>query len=324
MPRRPRSRRIGTFPDHWRFYTEDTQDEETVILTLDEFETIRLIDRDGLTQEACAEKMGVSRPTVTASYDGARKKLARMIVDGTTLRISGGNYQIDEQQNAALSRLEQKGNEELRIAIPYENNEVFQHFGRTGQFKLYDAADGAITREQIVETTGLHHGALVGFLKGAQTDVLVCGGLGLGAQAALEEAGIQLVAGASGDADEAARAFIAGTLTHNPDAVHSHRGFPGRPEGFEGEGPEGREGGRCHGPCGPREGFEGEGPEGREGGRCHGPRGPREGFEGEGPEGREGGRCHSPRGPREGCEGPCRRRAEDTAPENGETPAENA
>ena len=80
----------------------------------------------------------------------------------------------------------------MRIAVTYENGQIFQHFGRTEQFKLYDADEGKIINEQVVSTNGSGHGALVGFLKNLRADVLICGGIGGGAQSAMQEAGISL------------------------------------------------------------------------------------------------------------------------------------
>ena len=78
----------------------------------------------------------------------------------------------------------------MRIAVTYENGEIFQHFGHTEQFKLYDVEDDKIVREQIVDTNGSGHGALAGFLQATQADALICGGIGMGAQMALADAGI--------------------------------------------------------------------------------------------------------------------------------------
>ena len=112
----------------------------------------------------------------------------------------------------------------MRIAVTYENGQIFQHFGRTEQFKLYDVEDGKIVKEQVVGTNGAGHGALAGFLKAAGADVLICGGIGGGAQTAMRSAGIDLYGGNSGSADEAAAAFIAGTLARNaaPTCDHHH------------------------------------------------------------------------------------------------------
>ena len=98
----------------------------------------------------------------------------------------------------------------MRIAITYENGEIFQHFGHAEKFKLYDVEGGKIVNEQIVDTNGSGHGALAGFLQAVKADVLICGGIGMGAQMALSDAGIKLYAGVRGVADEAAKALAEG------------------------------------------------------------------------------------------------------------------
>ena len=80
----------------------------------------------------------------------------------------------------------------MKIAVTYENGEIFQHFGHTEQFKVYDVADGKVVSSRVVSTNGSGHGALAGFLSAHKVDCLLCGGIGGGAQAALAEAGIQL------------------------------------------------------------------------------------------------------------------------------------
>lgn len=110
----------------------------------------------------------------------------------------------------------------MKIAVTYENGEIFQHFGHTESFKIYEAEDGQIVREHVIQTLGSGHGALAGLLAGAKVDVLICGGIGGGAQAALAEEGIELYGGVSGDADEAVRALLDGRLSYNPDVRCSH------------------------------------------------------------------------------------------------------
>lgn len=110
----------------------------------------------------------------------------------------------------------------MRIAVTYENGLVFQHFGHTEQFKLYDVENGEIINEQVVDTQGSGHGALAGILTEQGVDTLLCGGIGGGAQNALAEAGIQLCGGITGAADEAVRAFLAGTLVYNPNVHCNH------------------------------------------------------------------------------------------------------
>ena len=100
----------------------------------------------------------------------------------------------------------------MKIAVTYENGQVFQHFGHTAQFKLYDVENGTVASSQVVDTNGSGHGALAGFLKDRQVDALICGGIGGGAQMALAEAGIRLYAGCQGDADTRVAELLAGTL----------------------------------------------------------------------------------------------------------------
>lgn len=115
----------------------------------------------------------------------------------------------------------------MRIAVTYENGQIFQHFGHTAQFKIYDVQDGKILSARVVDTQGSGHGALAGVLADLQVDALICGGIGGGARMALDEAGIRLYGGVSGSADEAALALAEGRLTFDPDAHcdhHDHHG----------------------------------------------------------------------------------------------------
>lgn len=110
----------------------------------------------------------------------------------------------------------------MKVAVTYENGQVFQHFGHTEQFKVYEVEDGKILRSEIVDTNGQGHGALAGFLFGGGVDILICGGIGGGARNALAEAGIELYPGAQGDADAQVEALLAGTLNYDPDTMCSH------------------------------------------------------------------------------------------------------
>ena len=224
MARTPRCRRIRCYPDYWSFAPQGESRAEAVEMTLDEFECIRLMDREKLTQEQCAQRMGVARTTVTNIYESAREKLAEALVDGKVLRIGGGSYRLDRQ---GTDHITGKGENTMRIAVTYDNGEIFQHFGHTGQFKLYDVQDGRIVATQIADTNGSGHGLLAGFQKEAQADALICGGIGMGAQMALAEAGVKLYAGVQGSADEAAKALAEGRLVYDPDARcdhHEHHG----------------------------------------------------------------------------------------------------
>lgn len=110
----------------------------------------------------------------------------------------------------------------MKIAVTYENGEVFQHFGHTAQFKIYTVEDGAVVESGVVSTAGSGHSALAGMLRLLKVDALICGGIGGGARTALAQAGIELYPGVQGDADAAVAALLAGTLDYNPDTVCNH------------------------------------------------------------------------------------------------------
>lgn len=236
MARPRKCRRVCSEPAYDSFVPEGICGEERVILTVDEYEVIRLIDLEKFTHEQCANQMDISRTTVTEMYETAREKIADSIVNGKTLLISGGHYRFCDgsavrycqklcrkaSSKALKKAASKKGEKEMRIAVTYEDGNIFQHFGHTEQFKLYDIEDGKITGEQIVDTNGQGHGALSGFLTQSQVNILICGGIGGGAQAALAEAGIQLLGGVTGSADEAVQAYLAGNLNCNPNVHCSH------------------------------------------------------------------------------------------------------
>ena len=259
MPRPPRCRRICQAPQYESFSPEECpRESEAVTLTLDEYEVIRLVDLEKKTHEQCAAQMDISRTTVTEIYETARGKIARCIVLGQRLVIAGGNYRLCEGRehtrcgkcccrkgskqtpltsldlsqelpaadrfNSSLpkSNLQNEGDIIMKIAVTYENGEIFQHFGHTETFKIYDVEEGKVVHSEVVDTNGSGHGALAGVLNALNADVLICGGIGGGAQTALAAAGIKLFGGVSGDADEAVEAFINETLEYNPDVKCSH------------------------------------------------------------------------------------------------------
>ena len=102
----------------------------------------------------------------------------------------------------------------MNIAVTYENGEIFQHFGHTKQFKVYNISDGEITNTEIVDSGNSGHGALATLLANHNIDILICGGIGGGAQTALAEAGIKLYGGVCGSADEAVEALLGDNLQY--------------------------------------------------------------------------------------------------------------
>ena len=236
VPRPRKYRMICHYPQSLSFVPEEgTEEKELVILSVDEYETIRLIDREGFSQEECSQRMGVARTTVQLIYASARKKLADMLVEGRPLRIEGGDYRLcnggeDCGQKQCYKQYyykqyeKPKGVHYMRIAVTYENGNIFQHFGHTQQFKVYDVQEGKIVASEVVDTMGSGHGALAGVLSAIQADVLICGGIGGGAQMALAAAGIKLFGGVSGSADAAVEALISGNLLYNPNVQCNHHG----------------------------------------------------------------------------------------------------
>lgn len=112
----------------------------------------------------------------------------------------------------------------MKIAVTYDNGMIFQHFGHTAQFKIYEIENNTVIRQTVVDTAGSGHGALAGLLKTLGVDVLICGGIGGGAQDALKEAGIKLFGGVTGTADRAVEAYLAAALDYDPNVRCSHHG----------------------------------------------------------------------------------------------------
>lgn len=110
----------------------------------------------------------------------------------------------------------------MKIAVTYDNSNIFQHFGHTSQFKIYEITDKKITASYIMDTNGSGHGALATLLASADIEILICGGIGAGAQNALAEAGIKLYGCVTGNADEAVADFLADKLAFDPDVHCSH------------------------------------------------------------------------------------------------------
>ncbi len=140
----------------------------------------------------------------------------------------------------------------MRIAVTYENGNVFQHFGKTEFFKVYEVKDGQVISSEVIGSNGAGHGALAGLLAGQGVDVLICGGLGGGAQAALAEAGIEVCAGAQGNTDQVVDDYLKGRLVStgaNCDHHHEEGHSCGGHEEGHGCGDHG-EGGSCGSGCG--------------------------------------------------------------------------
>lgn len=250
VPRPQRKRTIYQLPVCRTFEAENAEGEVT--LTLDELEALRLADLENLSQAECAERFHVSRTTAQNIILSARRKTADALTNGKTIRIGGGDVEFSDDAEFGCCRwtmesVHRTGGiqdcrevRNMKIAVTYDNTtgEIFQHFGRTEFFKLYDVNDGRVARTEVVSTNGQGHGALAGVLYQLQADVLICGGIGGGAQMALQEAGIRFYGGCAGSADQAVKDFLAGKLDYQEDVRCEHH------EGHEGG--CAHEGGCCH------------------------------------------------------------------------------
>ena len=253
--RREKLRRVGIIPEYRGFTPDGLASGEAIDMTVDELEVLRLCDLEGLNQEAVAKHMGIARATVAAICSRAHRKVANALVNGRALIIEGGNiaYSPITTTTAAWPAKEV---DTMRVATTYDNGNIFMHFGRSEQFKIYDIQDGKVLNEQVVGTGGTGHGALAGLLANGGVNTLICGGIGGGAINALTQAGIKVYAGAQGNCDACVEALIAGTLAQTGEATcdchghghdHEHTNEHGGSCGCHGHHEnEGHEGCSCH------------------------------------------------------------------------------
>ena len=234
MARPTRCRRICIEPAYDSFRPEGIPTGEKITMTVDEYEVIRLVDLKKYTHEQCAQQMGISRTTVTEIYESARYKLADSLVHGKVLSISGGNYCFCDgrdpfccnqkcertDRSAFENKIQGKGEKEMRIGVTYETERFFSILDTqsSSNCMMLKMARSNRPRLSIRMDRVMEHW----LPSNAGVEVLICGGIGGGAQAALAAAGIQLFGGVSGDADEAVRCFVSGNLNYNPEVRCSH------------------------------------------------------------------------------------------------------
>ena len=116
----------------------------------------------------------------------------------------------------------------MKIAATYENGEIFQHFGKTAEFKVYEVQDGKVVSSEVRSTNGKGHGELIGVLRELGADALICGGIGGGAKDGLSSTGMKVYAGNTGSADAAVERLLAGDLAETMEAnCHHHDGEEG-------------------------------------------------------------------------------------------------
>ena len=241
MARPKRTRIISTIPKCVKFCAVPANG--ATVLTMEELEAIRLMDYLSMTHDEAATLMHISRTTVTEIYEQARIKIAKALCEGNDLLIAGGTYTFVSNNDRMNNISVKKEGNKMRIAVTYENGQVFGHFGHTETFKIYEVENKKVLSSEVVPTNGAGHGALATFLKDHDVNLLICGGIGGGAINALAAANIPVLPGVCGCADDAVTNYLNETLVYDPNAKCSHH------EHEHGEGHEchcGDHGHHCH------------------------------------------------------------------------------
>ncbi len=205
---------------------------ERVSLTLDGLEVLRLIDLHGLSQEQTAQRLGVSRSTVSRLGAEARRTVADALVNGKVLVIGGGPVAVavaveERSPDGTAARGERTDEgETMVIAVPYADGQVNAHFGQTQAFLIAEAEDGALKESTVYAVNGLEHdhSGLAGFLASRGVDVILAGGMGAPMQRALSSAGFDLYCGVSGPAAAAVEAFLGGEIVQSEATCGQHHG----------------------------------------------------------------------------------------------------
>lgn len=210
--------------------------EESVEMRYDEFEAIRLLDHLGMQQAEASEAMKVSRPTLTRIYNTARQKIAKALVEGLPIILTGGNTDFEQHQ---LQKMEFKVLNQ-RIAIPTANGVLFPHFGRAPQVTFFTVVAGKVTDTEVLTAPEHAHGAMPRFMAQHNCTDVICGGLGGGAVELLNQLGIQVHGGAPElPVEQVVEQYLSGTIVYG-DSACSHDGCDGHHHHHE-------EGHGCHG-----------------------------------------------------------------------------
>ena len=237
MPRPRKCRRVCAMPDNLGFMPVRAGDRpEAVILNVDEFETLRLIDREGLNQEQCGAYMGVARTTVQQIYTSARKKLADALVEARPLRIEGGHYQLCGSDGPCaechscwrnLSGRERKKEEaSMKIAVPLDENQVdvCPVLARAPYFLLQENDKREIRENPASQAQGGAGLKAAQFLVDNEVDVILTPRCGQNSADVFEAAQMQIYKTQPGTAEENLQAFQQDKLER---LTHFHAGFQG-------------------------------------------------------------------------------------------------
>ena len=260
MPRNPKCRKICLTPSCRIF--QGASGQAAVELRLDELEALRLVDLEEFDQAKAAQHMEISRGTLQRLLYAAHRRVALALTTGRSIAIAENGNAVPApgcrsfstcrfccRSSETAAKLKTQG-ETMIIAVTCENDNVFQHFGHTPSFALFTVEENRLTGRTDLPTGESGHGALAGLLKEHNVDVLICGGIGGGAQQALAACGIKLVGGVRGDVTEAVGGYLAGTLEANPNFSCNHHHEHGEGHSCGGHGHHHGEGRSCGGHCG--------------------------------------------------------------------------
>jgi len=225
MGRSKQSRQVSAMPlvAGFRPYGRCRKSRDCIELLYDEYESVRLLDYDGCQQAEAAEKMKVSRPTLTRIYMSARKKIAMAMVEGRQMVITGGNtdfvsYQLNKTDIIMMNQ---------KIAIPTNEGVLWPHFGKAPQVTIVTVEDGQVKETVVLDAPEHEHGAMPRFVASQGCSDVLCGGLGSGAVNMLNQLGIQVHAGAPAiPVEELLSQYLGGTITYGDGSCH-HDGCGG-------------------------------------------------------------------------------------------------
>ncbi|MEG1980617.1 MAG: NifB/NifX family molybdenum-iron cluster-binding protein, partial [Victivallaceae bacterium] len=201
---------------------------DPLLIPVDELEALRLCDLEEKSQGEAADLMRISRGTLQRLLYAAHRKIAFALLNGNPIITQGNEKEMEcGRQNCRFCSRKYKqrsiqGVTTMKFAVTCEDGMVFQHFGHTPEFAVFTVENNQIVNKDILSCGESGHGALAGLLQQDGIELLICGGIGGGAQMALAEAGIKLIGGASGLVDEVAANFMADKLQVNPDFHCNH------------------------------------------------------------------------------------------------------
>ena len=238
MPRPIKCRKVCQLPDNDGFLPiRGGRTQEPIVLNVDEYETIRLIDRENFSQEQCGEAMHIARTTVQQIYANARKKLADALVEGRPLQISGGNYRLCDgnesyctcggcARHRFLTQVQTQGGTPMKIAIPLDENkqEVCMVLARAPYFLFWENGTQTIAENPAAQAQGGAGLQAAQFVVDQGADTLITVRCGENAAQVFQAADIRILKAEGSSAQENLAKCGAGGLE---ELTHFHAGFHG-------------------------------------------------------------------------------------------------